>query len=1242
MRTKRGRMSSKLKEIVDDPAEDDARETESTCRTEVSTTIASSTPGASSENVTAKEATDHETRDSIDGLFTLDWFSASLLDCCGARPSDMVRQVLGGNADSAWMTSDNPVSEAEDHPTPAPPPRPTTYKPAITARYPLEDYEDSPLNMAVPQFCFTLLGDIIQPTDAFKLPTLHHFVLTDESGRKTYGTCLTIWTECDGPPSSATDNPSSEEDKKYIPTVLCLLSTWPYLTAFREYLAQLWRLSISTNIMKAPIERYIMNICREVPAPPPGAFEVRMTILDSAIGFWSPPANQPIAYVALPFEVLFQCLELENLLYVWYALTMERQILLVSSQASLLTVCAEILCSLLFPMQWSHLYIPLLPRSLTPMLDAPVPYLVGITSDILPDAKNDIGAEAIVVNLDTNEVIIGLSTPDLPPLPESRRNKLEKALERTAGDVFWNARGLTKKRFLEAKRLDDKAAAATAKAEAAAEKEKKEAAAAAVAVFAAKEKNTAPEAAQTEAAVAGQADAEAAGIEAAANQVNEEAAKATAEEQKKEEPSDVHPIIEHNQAHTEQLWKEGEQVWHERLSSFDEVFDLAYTPNFEVHANAEGSEKNQVKWDVVQNAFVRFFVAALRDYRKFLLEPDSSDNEYHKYDRYSECAGFNTEEFIKKQRSDYVPFLTEFCSTQMFDDFIIKRRGRPDVVFFDNSIEKKINSTAKRLFKSKVETTFLQSAQAHKALKIFAAVAPNSSNLPFDGPVDVDDLEIQRTYVYESFPKKLDESLFGTPRELPHMITAEFDRQALLVQKLRSSGADVDGTDIADRWDRSASPEVATFLLFFCIFVPTIARNEKLPSDNDSVTPSHVGDAPNTEWSFDEVPRPIILSSSKDDDTHVAEAELDLAFDVLTMMKERGLVISDAVVYHELIEACARCGALDRAKELMAIMNEANVVGDSEMLTCYMNAMSLSNSKDFAATSRTDAVEDVHDLGEETETLWDLDKLGAKLHDQFEETKTSFTESQKQMSKMIIEAFDSYFDPLSSARSSQESASAPSFASYLSGSTAGIPFIEPVSSNAGGKKNSSSIVDIAKKEELIVTDVIRAQLELGEKLLTFLYPDLSLDRDSDACPQCSAVIEGDEVISGWNRDPCDPTTQCSKCKHRFVGQFSVTTSSPAFEGSQGKSTTLYCENLSPWVLRKELENMVASGGNPKEILKPDWRKGAGAEATLWWNIILSFLRFRIPATFLLQGNFPQHRLINAKKNGLGICPYYQS
>lgn len=239
----------------------------------------------------------------------------------------------------------------------------------------------------VTQFCFPA-GEIILPSLEYQMPIVHHFVLTNDRGKKVYGTCLTVYEEYHPGENTPWGNPeklhlatvgeagievsvNSENPTLYVPRCLCILSIWPYMTAFREYLAQLYRLATSTNCMKAPIERYIMNICMEIPAPPPGAFEVQMTILDSVIRFWSPPAKLPVAYVALPYQILFDCLDIENIMHLWYCLTMERKVLLLSSQHSILTVCSEILCSLLYPMKWSHLYVPLLPKFLCPILDAP-------------------------------------------------------------------------------------------------------------------------------------------------------------------------------------------------------------------------------------------------------------------------------------------------------------------------------------------------------------------------------------------------------------------------------------------------------------------------------------------------------------------------------------------------------------------------------------------------------------------------------------------------------------------------------------------------------------------------------------------------------------------------------------------------------------------------------------------------------------------------------------------------------
>lgn len=42
---------------------------------------------------------------------------------------------------------------------------------------------------------------------------------------------------------------------------------------------------------------------------------------------------------------------------------------------------AESITALMFPYQWQHVYVPILPASLLHFLDAPVPYLMGLHSN---------------------------------------------------------------------------------------------------------------------------------------------------------------------------------------------------------------------------------------------------------------------------------------------------------------------------------------------------------------------------------------------------------------------------------------------------------------------------------------------------------------------------------------------------------------------------------------------------------------------------------------------------------------------------------------------------------------------------------------------------------------------------------------------------------------------------------------------------------------------------------------------
>jgi hypothetical protein len=103
----------------------------------------------------------------------------------------------------------------------------------------------------------------------------------------------------------------------------------------------------------------------------------------------------------------------------------------------------------------------------------------------------------------------------------------------------------------------------------------------------------------------------------------------------------------------------------------------------------------------------------------------------------------------------------------------------------------------------------------------------------------------------------------------------------------------------------------------------------------------------------------------------------------------------------------------------------------------------------------------------------------------------------------------------------------------------------------------------------------------------------------------------------------------------------VTCDALDFMGSQGIQTPLYCEFLSPWVLRKEFHRVI-KGGDAVErldaniqlgiykILDPSWRCGTDIRATMFWNLVVCCRRYRLPFTFLLQGSF-SNRLILPRK-----------
>jgi hypothetical protein len=161
--------------------------------------------------------------------------------------------------------------------------------------------------------------------------------------------------------------------------------------------------------------------------------------------------------------------------------------------------------------------------------------------------------------------------------------------------------------------------------------------------------------------------------------------------------------------------------------------------------------------------------------------------------------------------------------------------------------------------------------------------------------------------------------------------------------------------------------------------------------------------------------------------------------------------------------------------------------------------------------------------------------------------------------------------------------------------------------------------------EFYVTEGVERQIELGENLLEIVFPDISVDTDNETCPRCNFLLSDDGVVNGWTPgDSNDYTTSCSNCKQRFVPHFCVQSSSPNFVGSRGPSSPLMCERLSPWVLQKEIRSVMSDREGIENLLSPAWREQEYKNAVLWWNLVLSCMRYRFPFSFLLQGSFEQN------------------
>lgn len=317
------------------------------------------------------------------------------------------------------------------------------YKPAILGRFPLEDYQTFHLPASVPLFCLPMGATIECWSRIAKQPTpvISTFVLTSDTAEKVYGAAVTFYERYPENKLSLSNKSQldyvTDEDRKkkslHTNKSICILSRWPFFDTFEKFLLYLYRMSHSGS-HKVPLERYISHFMLDVPFPSPQRPRILIQLADDTISL-AQPEDSPLPLSGASFIQLLKNLGPDNCLNVLLLALTEQKILFHSLRPNVLTSVAEAVVSLIFPFHWQCPYIPLCPLGLSDVLNAPVPFIVGVDSRYfdLYEPPHDVAC----VDLDTNSIYLSedkrsLNIKILPKRPTRvLRNSLQSLWEKT-------------------------------------------------------------------------------------------------------------------------------------------------------------------------------------------------------------------------------------------------------------------------------------------------------------------------------------------------------------------------------------------------------------------------------------------------------------------------------------------------------------------------------------------------------------------------------------------------------------------------------------------------------------------------------------------------------------------------------------------------------------------------------------------------------------------------------------------
>ena len=310
----------------------------------------------------------------------------------------------------------------------------------VLQRFPVRDWsDDAPFIDGIQHFCQPAGWTLQEPsTTRARTPKFFVAVLTDINGTRHYAAILTfseaVEHDADDEeknddedeaefasitPRATTSLPRTtrrllvpgvsttvDEGAKFAPKCLVLISRHDLPEVLRNCLGVIYTTYIESladaDGEKIRLETLVGNLLGGVRLPPPPRTSLRFSLGAGDRLNLTPPTFATVPNTGTKVATLFKQLGVRNVLTLFCAVMTELKIVFYSSSFNRLTEACTGLVALIYPMRYSHVFIPVLPSSLIEVLSSPTPYIIGVNA--IHEVELDELLDVVVVDFDGGTV----------------------------------------------------------------------------------------------------------------------------------------------------------------------------------------------------------------------------------------------------------------------------------------------------------------------------------------------------------------------------------------------------------------------------------------------------------------------------------------------------------------------------------------------------------------------------------------------------------------------------------------------------------------------------------------------------------------------------------------------------------------------------------------------------------------------------------------------------------------------